>query len=93
MLRIYNSDELKRILKVLSAHDNSTVKFPIDLFKDSQKVAVLQYGEENSTVYSYTSVDGEAVIESNEGRVNHRSGWLRREREFRELMKESGLEV
>lgn len=81
MFRIHSLEELQRLKKVIGAHNNSTVKFPVDLFRDAGTVAILQFGEKFKDCYSYT-VDGGAVIEASECTEDLRASWHKRDKEF-----------
>lgn len=63
MFRIRDIDELKRITVLLRSLDNSTVKFPVDVFRDAEQVSVVQCGERHRSVYTYTDAEGHAVID------------------------------
>lgn len=78
MFRIHDIDELKRMIMIIGAHNNSTVKFPIDVFKDASEVAVIQYGS-SKTAYSYTR-NGHADFAVGEGEEHSRETWVKREK-------------
>ncbi len=63
MFRIRDMDELKRVLLLLESLDNSTVKFPVDIYRDAIQVSAVQRGASHRCAYVYTDAEGRAVLE------------------------------
>lgn len=53
MFSIYSLEELQRIRKLLGAFDNSTVQFPIEVYRTKDRISGYQCGS-NSEDYTYT---------------------------------------
>jgi len=51
------------MILLLGALDNSTVKFPVDIFRDAEVISAVQRGKSYRSVYTYTNVEGRAVID------------------------------
>lgn len=89
MFRIQNGEELSRLRKLIDYLDERNLapggrlSFPVDIFRNTERVEALQYGEDHQVLYSYT-VEGEAVIEGAESSEDLRVSWLKEEREYRE---------
>jgi len=62
MFRIRDMDELRRMILLLGALDNSTVKFPVDIFRDEEQISAVQCGKNYRCAFTYTNVDGRAVM-------------------------------
>ena len=63
MFRIRDIDELKRLLVLLGALNNGTVKFPVDIFRDAEKISVVQCGESHRSAFAYTDAKGRATVD------------------------------
>jgi len=63
VFRIRDMDELKRMVLLLRSLDNSTVKFPVDIFRDAEEISAVQCGDSHRSAYAYTNADGRSVME------------------------------
>lgn len=81
MLTIRDQAELRRFRKILSAHDNSTVAFPLTLYRDTGQVAVFQSSGFYAHVYAYTK-DGKAKMRLATDSKESREAWEKREKAF-----------
>lgn len=54
MFRIHNRQELQRLKKLIGAFDNSTVAFPLDIFRNEEKISAFSFGEDNNETYVCT---------------------------------------
>ena len=88
MFRIYNLQELQRLRKLLAAFDNSTVHFPLDIFRDEAKVSAFPFGENEQEAYALSYDYGEVVFESAVGPGNRRLTARANEQNFEALCAE-----
>jgi len=63
MFRIRNWAELKRMIALLQSLDNSTVKFPVDIFSDEEQISAVQCGKGYRCAFAYTNADGRVEID------------------------------
>ena len=89
MFRIVNGEELSRLRKLIDSlvernlAPGGQLSFTVDIFRNTERVDALQYGEGYQVLYAYT-VEGEAVLEGAECSEDLRASWMKQEREYRE---------
>jgi len=85
MFRVHNLQELQRIRKLLGAHDNSTVDFPVDIYRTATRISAFQYGSD-SEFYTYMNAQGGVQMESSEGTTDHRASRAKEELEYERIV-------
>jgi len=81
MLEIRDQNELRRFRKILTALDNSTVAFPVTVFRNETTVAAIMDGNDHRQVRAKMR-DGRPHVTISDIKGNARAAWEQRDAEY-----------
>jgi len=85
MLKIRNRDELRLLRRLLGAFDNSTVPFPVTVFRNETTVAAIMDGNDHRQVRAKMR-EGRPHVTISDIKGNARAAWERRDAEYEAIL-------